>query len=94
MKRLLRISLAIILFTNLSVAGQGDTISPGDSLVVDGIPKIPASLAQKVKRYTNAYGFRLAGWDSTDREVLLKTLLAVKLGFFERRPAVLQRSFH
>jgi hypothetical protein len=74
MKRLLRISLAIILFTNLSVAGQGDTITPGDILVVDGIPKTPASLAQKVKRYTNAYGFRLAGWDSTDREVLLKNL--------------------
>ncbi len=74
MKRLLRISLAIILFANLSVAGQGDTITPGDSLVVEGIPKIPASLAQKVNRYTNAYGFRLAGWDPTNREVLLKNL--------------------
>lgn len=74
MKRLIRISLAIILTANLSVAGQGDTISPGDSLVVDGIPKIPASLAQKVKRYTNAYGFRLAGWDTANREVLLKNL--------------------
>ena len=74
MERLLRISLAIVLFANLSVAGQSDAISPGDSLVVDGIPKIPASLAQKVNRYTNAYGFRLAGWDSTNREVLLKNL--------------------
>ena len=45
MKRLLRISLAIILFTNLSVADQSDVIAPGDSLVADGIPKIPASLA-------------------------------------------------
>jgi hypothetical protein len=74
MKRLLRISVAIILTANISVAGQNDTITPDDSLVVDGIPKIPASLAQKVKRYTNAYGFRLAGWDSTNREVLLKNL--------------------
>ena len=74
MKRLLRISLAIILTANFSVAGQSDSITPGDSLFADGIPNIPASIAQKVKRYTNAYGFRLAGWDSTSREVLLKNL--------------------
>jgi dipeptidyl aminopeptidase/acylaminoacyl peptidase len=51
-------------------------ISPGDSLLADGIPDIPASLALKVNRYTNAYGFKLAGWDPTKREVLLKNLAA------------------
>src|ERR1044072_3598431 len=74
MKRLLRFSLAIILTANFSVAGQSDSITPGDSLSADGIPNIPASITQKVKRYTNAYGFRLAGWDPTNREVLLKNL--------------------
>ncbi len=74
MKRLLRISLVIILTANFSVAGQSDSITPGDSLSADGIPNMPASIAQKVKRYTNAYGFRLAGWDPTNREVLLKNL--------------------
>jgi hypothetical protein len=74
MKRVLHLLVAIILTANFSVAGQNDRITPGDSLVVEGIPKIPASLAQKVKLYTNAYGFRLAGWDSTSREVLLKNL--------------------
>lgn len=74
MKRLLRISLAIILTANFSVAGQSDSITPGDSLYADGIPNIPASIAQKVKPYTNAYGFRLAGWDPANREVLLKNL--------------------
>lgn len=74
MKQLQLILIAIILTANLSLAGQSDAITPSDSLVVDGIPKIPASLAQKVNRYTNAYGFRLAGWDSTNREVLLKNL--------------------
>jgi dipeptidyl aminopeptidase/acylaminoacyl peptidase len=31
-------------------------------------------LAETVNRYTNAYGFRLAGWDQTERRVLLKNL--------------------
>ena len=74
MKQLQLILITIILAANLSLASQRDTISPGDSLVVDGVSKIPASVAQKVKRYTNAYGFRLAGWDSTNREVRLKNL--------------------
>jgi hypothetical protein len=68
------ISVAITLTISLPVAGQSDAITPGDSLYVDGIPKIPASLAQKVDRYASAYGFRLAGWDHTNREVLLKNL--------------------
>jgi dipeptidyl aminopeptidase/acylaminoacyl peptidase len=72
MKRLLLISVAITLTVSLLVAGQSDAIVPGNSLYVDGIPKIPASLAQKVTRYASAYGFRLAGWDQTNREVLLK----------------------
>jgi dipeptidyl aminopeptidase/acylaminoacyl peptidase len=76
MKHLLRLSAVIILAAHLSVAGQGDLISPGDSLLADGIPKVPASLALKVNRYTNAYGFRLAGWDPARREVLLKNLAA------------------
>ena len=74
MKQLLRLSFVIILAARLSIAGQSDAIIPGDSLFADGIPKIPASLAQKVNRYTNAYGFRLDGWNSTNREVLLKNL--------------------
>src|SRR5262249_15211641 len=49
-------------------------IVPGDSLVVDGIPKIPASLAQAVNRYTNAWGFRVAGWDLIQGQLLFKNL--------------------
>src|SRR5215469_4789428 len=54
--------------------GQAGAITPGDSLVTEGIPAIPGSLAQAVNRYTNAYGFRLAGWDTSKREVLIKNL--------------------
>lgn len=76
MKRLLGNLLVFVLATG-SIIGQsiqGDEIIPGDSLVLEGIPKIPASIAQKVNRYANAYGFRLASWDPAKREVLVKNL--------------------
>ena len=74
MKRFLRILVAIILTANPILAAQGDEIAPGDSLVVEGIPKIPASLAQRVNKYRNAYGYPLSGWDPTARELWLKIL--------------------
>lgn len=51
---------------------QGDVIKPSANLVIDGIPNIPASLAPKVRRYSNFYGLPLAGWDPTKRELWLK----------------------
>jgi dipeptidyl aminopeptidase/acylaminoacyl peptidase len=74
MNQLLQILIVLILAANLSVARQGDVITPGDSLVVDGIPKIPASLAKKVNQYKNAYGYPLAGWDLSKRELWIKVL--------------------
>lgn len=56
---------------------QIDEISPSDNLQVVGVPKIPKSLAQQVKRYTGAYGLPLAGWDVVKREVWLKGLSTV-----------------
>lgn len=37
-----------------------------------GIPPIPSSLAQQVKRYTGAYGLPLAGWHPSKRELWVK----------------------
>lgn len=74
MKFLLQISIVLILAANLSVARQSDDIAPGDNLVVDGIPKIPAALAKKVNQYKNAYGYPLAGWDPSKRELWIKVL--------------------
>src|SRR5215813_5080729 len=76
MYRLARV-LATSLITAVSVLGQtggSGEIVPGENLVIEGIPKIPAFLAQTVNRFTNAWGFRLAGWDLTKRELLFKNL--------------------
>ncbi|HEX2204199.1 MAG TPA: S9 family peptidase [Longimicrobium sp.] len=49
------------------------TLTPGDNLVVDGVPAIPASLAAEVRRYTESRGAGLADWHPTRREILIGT---------------------
>jgi dipeptidyl aminopeptidase/acylaminoacyl peptidase len=76
MKKTIWILIAIVFAVNsiFAQASSPGEVTPGDSLVVEGIPKIPIALAPKVNRYTNAYGFRLAGWDQAERKILLKNL--------------------
>jgi hypothetical protein len=47
------ILMAVIFFAAgcLSTA-QESTVAPGENLVVEGVPKIPASLSETVGRYT------------------------------------------
>jgi dipeptidyl aminopeptidase/acylaminoacyl peptidase len=56
---------------------QGDEIAPNANLEVFGIPKAPASLAPKVRRYSNNYGLPLAGWDPVKRQIWLKGISSV-----------------
>ncbi|MGA9772994.1 MAG: prolyl oligopeptidase family serine peptidase [Blastocatellia bacterium] len=74
MKSLLQITIVFILAVNISLARQSDEIIPSDSLIMDGIPKISASLAKRVNLYKNAYGYPLAGWDPSRRELWIKAL--------------------
>jgi len=50
MPRLTRILAVLVLGVNavLGQTGAGSEILPGNNLVVDGIPKIPSSLAKSV----------------------------------------------
>lgn len=49
------------------------TITPGENLVIDGIPEIPAALAEEVQRYTEARPAGFADWHPTRREMLIAT---------------------
>lgn len=60
-----------------SATAQSDEIVPTGNLEIIGIPKVPAALAQKTKRYANVYSLPVAGWDVAKREVLLKGLSTV-----------------
>ncbi|MBS1808816.1 MAG: S9 family peptidase [Acidobacteria bacterium] len=77
------ISLTVFcwLWSSLFCLAQGTTsseeIAPNPNLEVLGIPRIPASLAQQVKRYSGAYGLPLAGWDREKHVPLLKGMSSV-----------------
>ena len=66
------LALFFCLLLALQVVAQSEEIAPNANLETQGIPRVPASLAPQVKRYTGAYGLPLAGWNNTKREVLLK----------------------
>jgi len=68
--------LSILVFLRIASA-QDDEIAPNANLEIIGIPKIPASLALQVKRYSGVYGLPLAGWDVVKRAVWLKGLSSV-----------------
>src|SRR5271165_6910506 len=74
MKRCLRVA-AVILFTTLAFA-QSDEIVPNENLVVEGIPKIPASLAESVGRYSEFRAADFLSWHPGRREMLIETRFA------------------
>jgi dipeptidyl aminopeptidase/acylaminoacyl peptidase len=68
--------LAIGVFVLAPVRGQDSVIAPSDNLVVDGVPKIPASIAETAGRYASYRSANLADWHPTKREMLIATRFA------------------
>jgi Tol biopolymer transport system component/dienelactone hydrolase len=48
-------------------------VAPNENLVVESIPPIPASVAEKADRYTNFRSALFASWHPTRREMLIST---------------------
>ncbi len=71
-------------------------LAPGDNLRVEGVPAIPASLVEDVRRYTEFRTASLAAWHPVRREILINTRFADTNQLHEvRQPggARLQRTF-
>jgi dipeptidyl aminopeptidase/acylaminoacyl peptidase len=68
--------LLVALFLATLAFPQGGEIVPNENLVVEGVPRIPASLAETVDRYTNFRGATLDSWDPVKREMLISTRFA------------------
>jgi dipeptidyl aminopeptidase/acylaminoacyl peptidase len=71
-QRLLSI-LSVLVLAAGGGAAQHKTIQPTENLVVDGVPPIPASLADDVRRYTEARPANVADRHPTRREILIST---------------------
>jgi dipeptidyl aminopeptidase/acylaminoacyl peptidase len=54
-------------------ATAGPTLTPGDNLIVDGIPPIPRAVAERAGRYTEFRGAALFSWHPQRREMLIGT---------------------
>ena len=66
-------SLAFALLLLSPVHAQDPVIAPADNLIVDGVPKIPASLAETAGRYASYRSASFADWHPTKREMLIAT---------------------
>jgi len=57
-------------------SAQEGAIAPGENLVVEGVPVIPASLVETAGRYGSFRNAALADWSPTGREMLVATRFA------------------
>src|ERR1700674_652865 len=73
MSKKLLLILAAMLFVAVAAPAQEPVIVPADNLIVDGVPKIPASLAEMAGRYGSYRSASLADWHPTKREMLIAT---------------------
>ena len=75
MKRLTRLlAILVVMFAPpLRANAQDGVIAPGETLVVDGIPPIPASLAETAARYAENRSAFPSDWHPQRREMLIGT---------------------
>jgi dipeptidyl aminopeptidase/acylaminoacyl peptidase len=59
-----------------AAAQAAPALAAGDNLVVEGIPRIPSTNAEDVRRYTEARAAAFADWHPTRRELLISTRFA------------------
>ena len=63
---------ALLVAATVAVA-QPAAIVPNENLVLDGIPAIPAAIAEAVGRYTESRAAAFTSWHPTRREMLIST---------------------
>ncbi len=68
--------LALLMIAAMPLAGQQDVFAPGDNLVVEGIPPIPAALAADVDQYGNFRSATISSWHPSKHEMLIGTRFA------------------
>jgi dipeptidyl aminopeptidase/acylaminoacyl peptidase len=67
--------LLVIAAPAAAESADEEIISPGDNLVCEGIPKIPMTIADTVRPFTEFRGATLCSWHPIRREMLISTQL-------------------
>ncbi|MGH9676603.1 MAG: TolB family protein, partial [Candidatus Acidiferrum sp.] len=73
MRKKLALKLAVLMLVAIPALAQEPVIAPAENLVVEGIPKIPVSLAETAGRYGSFRTASLADWHPAKREMLIST---------------------
>ena len=68
--------LIVVLLLGTLAWTQNNEVVPNENLVAEGIPKIPASLAETVGRYSEYRTGTFASWHPAKREMLIQTRFA------------------
>ncbi len=77
--KILASAALILVLPYLALAQQGNAqpadsfLTPGDNLILESIPPIPAKIAEDTARYGESRGSMLFGWHPTRREILIGT---------------------
>jgi dipeptidyl aminopeptidase/acylaminoacyl peptidase len=74
-RRCFLVGLLFLSLTSLSPA-QEPAIKPNDALILENIPPIPASIAEKAAKYTDYRTATMYGWHPMKREILIGTRFA------------------
>lgn len=69
----LMLALAILALSPVEAQDARPVIQPGDNLVVQGIPALPASIAEDVRLYTEGRSASFLSWHPVRREMLIST---------------------
>lgn len=69
-------AVAALTVASAAQAQAPDVITPGDNLLVDGLPPIPRRIAAEVRRYTETRSAAVADWHPVRRELLISTRFA------------------
>ncbi len=73
--KILSIALGMLLSAAAVLAQTGEIV-PNENLLADGIPGIPAAIAEAVRPYTEFRSASFASWHPTRREMLITTRFA------------------
>lgn len=76
MKKAVLVLASILLVCASAVVGQEAVVPPPESLVIEGVPKIPASLAETAGRYGAYRNAGLVDWHPTKHIMLISTRFA------------------
>ncbi|MCB0833929.1 MAG: S9 family peptidase [Bacteroidetes bacterium] len=66
----------ILLFTSIMsgfLRAQDDVVRPGDNLILDGVPDVPAALAEKLTKYSEFRSASMRSWHPTERKMIIGT---------------------